>query len=64
MRDPVSQSNPRRLVKTATPGIYRRGKRYVAVVRDADGRQVKRAAKTLAATFPISGRTCVTIILR
>jgi len=48
MQDASSQSNPRRLVKTATPGIYRRGKRYVAIVRDADGRQAKRAAKTLA----------------
>jgi hypothetical protein len=37
-----------RLVKTGTPGIYKRGSRYVVVFRDLSGRQRKRFAKTLA----------------
>ena len=47
MRDGSSQ-DPRRLVKTGTPGVYRRGGRYVVVARDNRGRQVKRFARTLA----------------
>src|SRR5262249_719290 len=43
----VSQDT-RRLVKTGTPGIYKRGGSYVVIGRDLDGRQVKRFAKTLA----------------
>ncbi len=43
----VSQDS-RRLVKTCTPGIYKRGGSYVVVDRDLSGRQVKRFAKTLA----------------
>ena len=38
----------RRLVKTGTPGIYKRGTRYCVVYRDPNGRQRKRAARTLA----------------
>jgi integrase len=38
----------RRLVKTSTPGIFRRGSRYVVVFRDPQGRQRKRSARTLA----------------
>src|SRR5262249_53701692 len=34
-------------VKTKTPGIFRRGSRYVVVYRDADGRQRKESARTL-----------------
>ena len=34
--------------KTNTPGIYKRGSRYVVVFRDPQGRQRKRAARTLA----------------
>jgi len=45
--DSVSQ-DARRLVKTATPGIYKRGARYVVVGRDPRGRQVKKFARTLA----------------
>ena len=41
-------SQDRRLVKTATPGIFRRGGRYVVVYRDPHGAQRKRAARTLA----------------
>jgi integrase len=37
------------LVKTGTPGIYRRGSRYVVTFRDLSGRQCKRSAPTLAA---------------
>jgi len=44
---PAAPSGSRKLEKTQTPGIYRRGGRYVVVVR-ADGRQVKRFARTLA----------------
>lgn len=44
----VSQRDARRLVKTGTPGIYKRGRSYVVVGRDLRGRQVKRFAKTLA----------------
>jgi integrase len=36
------------LLKTATPGIYKRGSRYVVVFRDAYGKQRKRSARTLA----------------
>ena len=38
----------RRLVKTGTPGIFKRGSRYVVVFRDPNGRQRKKAARTLA----------------
>src|SRR6266571_4141438 len=38
----------RRLSKTGTPGIYKRGGRYVVVFRDPNGRQRKRSARTLA----------------
>jgi integrase len=38
----------RRLVKTSTPGVYKRGNRYVVVYRDPRGRQRKAAARTLA----------------
>lgn len=38
----------RPLQATKTPGVYRRGTRYVVVLRDRTGRQFKRSAKTLA----------------
>ena len=38
----------RRLVRTSTPGVFRRGDRYVVVYRDAEGKQRKRYARTLA----------------
>jgi integrase len=41
-------SQDRRLVKTGTPGIYKRAGRYVVVYRDPHGKQRKRAARTLA----------------
>jgi integrase len=34
--------------RTSTPGVYRRGGRYVVVFRDSHGRQRKRFARTLA----------------
>jgi integrase len=46
MQSESSQS--RRLVKTGTPGIYKRGGRYVVVFRDPNGRQCKRSTRTLA----------------
>ena len=39
---------PRRLAKTSTPGIFKRGSRYVVVFRDPQGKQRKRSARTLA----------------
>src|SRR5437879_4037844 len=44
-----ASSQDRRLVKTGTPGIYKRGSRYVVVYREPNGRQCKRSARTLAA---------------
>jgi integrase len=41
-------SHSRRLTRTSTPGVYRRGSRYVVVYRDPQGRQRKHAARTLA----------------
>jgi hypothetical protein len=38
----------RPLKATKTPGVYRRGNRYVVVLRDRTGRQFKRSAATLA----------------
>jgi integrase len=37
-----------RMVRTGTPGIYRKGSRYVVVFRDPHGKQRKRSARTLA----------------
>src|SRR6059036_2952657 len=37
-----------RLVKTKTPGIYKKGNRYMVVFRDPQGKQRKRSARTLA----------------
>src|SRR6266576_3530629 len=39
---------PSALVRTSTPGIFRRGSRYCVVVRDQSGKQRKRSAATLA----------------
>lgn len=44
----LTSSQDRHLVRTSTPGIYKRGSRYVVVFRDPSGRQRKRAARTLA----------------
>jgi integrase len=49
MRSESNQpDDDRQLVKTATPGIYKRGGRYVVRYRDPRGRQRKRFARTLA----------------
>jgi integrase len=48
MQPDTSQPDDRRLAKTATPGIYKRGGRYVVRFRDAHGKQHKRFARTLA----------------
>src|SRR5690348_16672172 len=37
-----------RMIRTGTPGIYKKGNRYVVVFRDPTGRQRKRSARTLA----------------
>ena len=44
----MSATDTRRLTKTATPGIYKRGGSYVVVFRDHLGKQRRRYAKTLA----------------
>ena len=36
-----------RMEKTKTPGIYRRGSRYVVVYRGSDGKQRKEPVRTL-----------------
>jgi integrase len=41
-------SHGRSLTKTATPGVFKRGSRYVVIFRDPNGRQRKRSARTLA----------------
>jgi integrase len=38
----------RKLERTKTPGVYKRGGRYCVIFRDPSGRQVKRSARTLA----------------
>ncbi|MEP6978909.1 MAG: tyrosine-type recombinase/integrase [Thermoleophilia bacterium] len=38
----------RRFVKTSTPGVYKRGNRYVVRFRDQNGKGHKRSARTLA----------------
>jgi integrase len=37
-----------RMVRTGTPGIYKKGNRYVVVFRDPAGRQRKRSTRTLS----------------
>jgi integrase len=41
-------SHGRVLTKTATPGVFKRGGRYVVIFRDPNGRQRKQSARTLA----------------
>ncbi len=44
-----AKANPAgRMVRTGTPGIFKKGSRYVVVFRDPSGRQRKRSARTLA----------------
>jgi len=38
----------RTLTKTSVPGVYRRGKSYIVVLRDDEGRQFKRCASSMA----------------
>lgn len=45
-----------RLIKTSTPGVYRRGGRYVVAYRDPEGRQCKRSARTLAEARELKAR--------
>lgn len=45
-----------RLERTATPGIYKRGSRYVVVRRDLSGRQRKLFARTLAEARRLKGK--------
>jgi hypothetical protein len=43
------------LVKTATPGIYKRGSRYVVTFRDPYGKPRKKAARTRAEGRALKG---------
>jgi integrase len=45
---PRSASSRRPMDRTGTPGIFKRGNRYVVVARDHKGKQVKRFTTTLA----------------
>jgi integrase len=47
MSDSSSQLVTRKLERTSTPGIFKRGTRYVVIFRDPSGRQRKRSARTL-----------------
>ena len=47
MQNEGYSANGRRLVKTSVPGIYKRGGRYVVIVRDPSGRPRKHAAATM-----------------
>jgi integrase len=49
-KDPTAgpSDGGRKLTTTRWPGIYKRGTRYVVRVRDHRGRQIQRAAKTVA----------------
>jgi integrase len=50
----------RQLVKTGTPGIYRRGGRYVVRYRDRQGKERKAFARTLAEARDVKARLRVT----
>lgn len=52
---PDSALAGRALVPTSTPGIYRRGRRYVVRIR-VHGRQVQRSARTLAEARTVRAR--------
>src|SRR5438552_2308182 len=47
MQEQGYPSTGRKLVKTGVPGIYKRGGRYVVIVRDPSGRPRKHAAATM-----------------
>jgi integrase len=49
MQDAGYKPKGRRLERTSTPGVFKRGGSYVVIVRDPSGKQRKHAAKTLAA---------------
>src|SRR6266540_3930118 len=46
--DVVAEAIGRKLVRTGTPGIYRRGNRYVVRYRTRQGKTKKEFAKTIA----------------
>ena len=48
MQVPSSTPPNRTLERTGTPGVFKRGGRYVVIFRDPSGRQRKRSARTLA----------------
>ena len=50
------------LVRTSTPGIFKRGGAYVVVFRDPSGRQRKRAAPTLAAARALKSEVTADVL--
>lgn len=49
------------MVKTRTPGIYKRGSRYAVLYRDADGRQRQESARTLDEARRIKAGRCAAV---
>ncbi|MGH2935976.1 MAG: tyrosine-type recombinase/integrase [Gaiellaceae bacterium] len=47
MAESVREKDERKLERTGTPGIYKRGNRYVVTGRDEYGKQVKKFAETM-----------------
>ena len=45
---PIASVKAGSLVKTKTPGIFKKNARYVVIFRDSSGRQRKRFARTMA----------------
>src|SRR4051812_14358956 len=41
--------------RTSVPAIYKRGARYVVIVRGPDGKQIKRSAATMAEAKAVQG---------
>mgnify|MGYP005990482123 FL=1 len=48
MRSEATHSDPYAYVATTTPGVYRRGARYVIRYREADGKQRSKSVRTMA----------------
>lgn len=53
MQDKANASG--RMIRTGTPGIYKKDNRYIVVFRDPQGRQRKRSARTLAEARTLKG---------
>lgn len=56
MQDQPSGEDHRRMTRTRTPGVYKRGERYAVTFRDAQGRQRKRSARTYDAARKLKSK--------